>query len=103
MNATTKIQKGFTLIELMIVVAIVGILASVAVPAYQKYTLKAKFVAVIAATAPYKIAMELCVQNGDSLTTCSQRLTSSVNGSIFTTVAYYGQILSFNSTHHIIF
>jgi type IV pilus assembly protein PilA len=57
-----KAQQGFTLIELMIVVAIIGILASVALPAYQNYTKKSKFTEVIMATQPYKIAVELCAQ-----------------------------------------
>jgi prepilin-type N-terminal cleavage/methylation domain-containing protein len=56
-----KKQTGFTLIELMIVVAIVAILAAVALPAYQKYTARAKFTEVITATSGVKQQVELCM------------------------------------------
>lgn len=67
----TNIQKGFTLIELMIVVAIIGILAAIAIPQYTTYTNKAKFTEVIQATAPFKLGVELCYLNAQELTNCS--------------------------------
>jgi type IV pilus assembly protein PilA len=72
-NASKSLQKGFTLIELMIVVAIVGILAAVALPAYQNYIKKAAYTEVLAGMAPVKTAISICAaQNvANSITGCT--------------------------------
>ena len=62
MNTT---QKGFTLIELMIVVAIIGILAAIAIPQYQNYVTKAQVTRVIGETSSIRTLVDLCLTDGN--------------------------------------
>ena len=67
MQLAKMAQKGFTLIELMIVVAIIGILAAVALPAYQDYTIRAKVSEVILAASQCRTSITETVQSTSSI------------------------------------
>ena len=70
-QARRKAQKGFTLIELMIVVAIIGILAAVAIPQYRDYTTKSRWAANVSAVAGIQQAIAQCLQeNAGVVATC---------------------------------
>lgn len=65
------LKKGFTLIELMIVIAIIAILATVAIPSYTSYTQKAALSEILRASASYKSDVEICIYNTGSKEKCS--------------------------------
>ena len=99
-NSMTN-KKGFTLIELMIVVAIIGILAAIALPAYQNYTKKAEFTETINSTAAVKSAVEVCAQieGFANIGNCDGGTNGIPNNIAGTLVTTDGEIVATHPTH----
>ncbi len=78
-DSNVKKQQGFTLLELMVTVAIIAIIAAIAIPSYLDYTKKSHYSELVRATAPYKLGVVQCFNATGNFAQCSSG-TTSANG-----------------------
>lgn len=97
MEKLNQSQKGFTLMELMITIVIIGILAAIAIPSYQNYTKKSYFSEIVMATAPFTASVGICYGDLNTLTGCSD----GTNG-VEPALAAVGGITSISTTNGVI-
>jgi len=93
-NTIKRAQQGFTLIELMIVVAIIGILAAVALPAYQDYTVRAKVSEVILAASSARTAVAEAAQVNGAMPSAASVTIDSQASKYVTSVAYAAGVIT---------
>jgi len=96
-----KIQSGFTLIELMIVVAIIGILAAIAIPQYADYTQRTKLAGAVSGISTYKTTVALCFQENGQFDDCdagSSGIPAGFSGNNGGTINYVNTVAVANGT-----
>lgn len=101
MKSSTTRQQGFTLIELMITIAIVGILAAIAIPSYIGYTNRARFSEAVQAAGSLKSAVAACAQSLGTVTGCTggaQGIPTPVAGGAVTALSVTNGLISATST-----
>ncbi|HEX2139136.1 MAG TPA: pilin, partial [Woeseiaceae bacterium] len=89
-----KVQQGFTLIELMIVVAIIGILAAIAIPAYQDYTIRAQVSEGLNLASGAKVAVAEYYQNNGAWPSCNDLATCADNAGLPAATTITGNYVS---------
>ena len=100
----TQVNAGFTLIELMIVIAVIGILASIGVPHYHQYTKRAKFSEVVVEVGRLKSAVEVCYQTTNDITQCdggTSYVPTPITTDIILTASVNGGTISAQSTENL--
>jgi type IV pilus assembly protein PilA len=98
MHSMKKVQQGFTLIELMIVVAIIGILAAIAIPAYQDYTIRAQVSEGMSLASGARTAVSEAFQTSgvwpDNNTDAGLALAADISGNYVTQVAVVSNVIT---------
>src|SRR3954465_10913963 len=91
-----RIQRGFTLIELMIVVASIGILAAVALPAYQDYTIRAKVSEIVLAASGFKTTVAEKSASDGTMASSGMGLTVNTGGRVASGTVTNGGLITVN-------